>query len=203
MASPLAAGSVALIRQYFTDGYYPLGIKNTQNAFQPTGALLKAVLINGASPMTGFNSDGIPLEPPPSCRQGWGRIHVAASIRLPTANHEMIVLQNESFTTTAQRKGVCFMVNGTEEALKATLTWYDPAPSVVSDGTIVNDLDMIVTFVTGKKQIWPILGHQDRVKQCQKNGMELTQERDILRAGHCLQNTNLAELCASDHRKNC
>jgi hypothetical protein len=153
MACPLATGSMALIRQYFTEGFYPKGIQNVQNAFQPSGALLKAVMINGARPMTGFNSDGIPLDPPPSCRQGWGRINLPSSIRLPTAKHELFVLQNESLTQITQKTGICLQVTDSEEALRTTLVWYDPAPAFVSDGTMINDLDMSVKVFPKKKQI--------------------------------------------------
>ena len=126
MACPLATGSMALIRQYFTEGFYPKGIQNVQNAFQPAGALLKVVMINWARPMTGFNSDGIPLDPPPSCRQGWGRINLPSSIRLPTAKHELFVLQNESLSQITQKTGICLQVTDSEEALRTTLVWYDP-----------------------------------------------------------------------------
>jgi hypothetical protein len=69
MACPLTAGSVALIRQYLTDGFYPEGIQNSLNAFQPTGAL---------HPTRPSASDSVPParrhppcldhpQPPPSC----------------------------------------------------------------------------------------------------------------------------------------
>ncbi|MBN1592320.1 MAG: S8 family serine peptidase, partial [Candidatus Coatesbacteria bacterium] len=53
MACPVAAASAALARQYFTEGYYPTGNRNAADAFEPSGALLKAILINGAVDMTG------------------------------------------------------------------------------------------------------------------------------------------------------
>ena len=36
-ATPIAAGLAALVRQYYTDGYYPTGKKNPDNAFNPVG----------------------------------------------------------------------------------------------------------------------------------------------------------------------
>ena len=45
MATPIAAGAVTLIRQYFTEGFYPSGGKQPADAFLPSGALLKAVLL--------------------------------------------------------------------------------------------------------------------------------------------------------------
>lgn len=46
MATPVTAGNVALIRQYLMDGYYPTGHPIGLNAFTPSGALLKALVIH-------------------------------------------------------------------------------------------------------------------------------------------------------------
>lgn len=48
MATPITAGNAALVRQYFTDGFYPTGAKTAANAQKPTGALIKAAIVNGA-----------------------------------------------------------------------------------------------------------------------------------------------------------
>lgn len=45
MATPIAAGSATLVRQYFTDGWYPTGQPNASAAFAPSASLIKAVLI--------------------------------------------------------------------------------------------------------------------------------------------------------------
>lgn len=53
MAAPVVAGSAALVRQYFTDGFYPTGAKEPGNAFTPSGVLVKAALMGGAINMLG------------------------------------------------------------------------------------------------------------------------------------------------------
>jgi Subtilase family len=46
MATPLVAGAAILVRQYFTDGWYPLGIpKPAHKIATPSAALIKATLI--------------------------------------------------------------------------------------------------------------------------------------------------------------
>ena len=45
MATPIAAASALLVRQYFTDGWYPTKVPIPANGFNPSGALVKAVLI--------------------------------------------------------------------------------------------------------------------------------------------------------------
>lgn len=75
MATPVVAGSAALVRQYFMDGWYPFGVKNASAGFTPSGSLTKATLISGAASMTGFEAlTGLPIDPPPSFRQGFGRV---------------------------------------------------------------------------------------------------------------------------------
>lgn len=59
MATPSVAGIAALVRQYFTDGFYNLNyplddtvtLPVQSNGFHPSAALLKAILINSASPL--------------------------------------------------------------------------------------------------------------------------------------------------------
>jgi subtilisin family serine protease len=53
MAAPVVTGSVTLIRQYFTDGFYPTGAKVPANGFKPSGPLIKGTLLGGASNMLG------------------------------------------------------------------------------------------------------------------------------------------------------
>ncbi|MFQ6062116.1 MAG: S8 family serine peptidase [Methanosarcinales archaeon] len=70
MATPTTAGAAALIRQYFTDGFYPSGTANSRDSITPSAALLKAMLINSAIEMNGSYTGGTI----PSNGQGWGRI---------------------------------------------------------------------------------------------------------------------------------
>lgn len=81
MAAPLVGGSAVLVRQYFTEGFYPTGARTNANRRTPSSALIKAVLLNGATNMDGFTEDsGLPLERAPSSRQGFGRILLADSL---------------------------------------------------------------------------------------------------------------------------
>ena len=60
-----------------------------------SGMLLKAVLINGARQLEGFDSlDNTPLESAPSMKSGFGRVDLANSLKLKkstqTYNHRQI-----------------------------------------------------------------------------------------------------------------
>ena len=48
MAAPVVAGAGALVRQYFQEGWYPCGAKGCGKPFDPSGILVKAILVNGA-----------------------------------------------------------------------------------------------------------------------------------------------------------
>ena len=56
----------ALVRQYFTDGFYPSGMATPGSGFTPSGALIRAVMLNSAVDMTGIAGF-------PSNQEGWGR----------------------------------------------------------------------------------------------------------------------------------
>jgi hypothetical protein len=53
MASPTLAGGMAVIRQWFTEGYYPSGSAKKQHRLIPSGALMKNMALHGALPLTG------------------------------------------------------------------------------------------------------------------------------------------------------
>jgi hypothetical protein len=53
------------------------GGPNPSDALTPSAALVKAVLLGGAQGMGGFDDySGMPLTPPPSFGQGYGRVHL-------------------------------------------------------------------------------------------------------------------------------
>lgn len=47
------AGNAALLVEYFTKGFYPLGYANADHVIKPMGALVKAMIINSGQQMTG------------------------------------------------------------------------------------------------------------------------------------------------------
>jgi hypothetical protein len=72
---PVAGAMGILIRQYFVDGYYPGGAPRSSPGFNPTNALVKALLINTTRDIPGATSDdgdAAPHAARPTLRQGWG-----------------------------------------------------------------------------------------------------------------------------------
>ncbi|MDG6219635.1 MAG: S8 family serine peptidase, partial [Candidatus Thermoplasmatota archaeon] len=72
MATPGIAGQVGQIRQYYEEGWYPEGFPNPFNGFNPSNALVRATLINGAVEITGSGAyqNGNRF---PNGDQGYGR----------------------------------------------------------------------------------------------------------------------------------
>ncbi len=71
MATPAAAALVALIRQYYFQGFYPSGEATPAASFLPSAALLKATLINSATALVteDFYAAFLPHLPPPTAAQ--------------------------------------------------------------------------------------------------------------------------------------
>ncbi|CAM9140348.1 unnamed protein product, partial [Choristocarpus tenellus] len=76
MATPVAAGAAALIRQFFLQGWYPNGFPNPSDIYNPSNALVKAMLVASATGMESYNGreTTVPLGSPPDGYQGFGRI---------------------------------------------------------------------------------------------------------------------------------
>jgi hypothetical protein len=89
MAAPVVAGNVALARQYFMAGFYPSGARNPAAAYTPSGVLLKAVLLGGASDMQGYTEVGTRGQGRGACRgpgpaRGRAPVRISAFCRGPT-----------------------------------------------------------------------------------------------------------------------
>lgn len=133
MACPAVAGSAALIRQYYVDGWYPTGAAVSGNGFIPTAALLKASLANSAVNMTNATAR-------PSNVQGWGRVNLNEVLYFSGETRTLIIRDDSTGLTTAGQYQQTFQVTSSTQSLKVTLAWTDRAGN-----TLVNDLDLRLT----------------------------------------------------------
>lgn len=157
-AAPILVGAAALVRQYFSEGFYPSGAKNPSDARTPSAALLKAMLLNGAVSLTGRDNSGQAISPIPSNEQGWGRAQLDRSLLFTGATRKLYVDDHSSGL--ASDGSVRYEIKGasSDEPLKITLVWTDypgtpdSPPRMPSVGNIaalnaprlVNDLDLSV-----------------------------------------------------------
>jgi len=155
MATPVVSASAAKIRQWFRDGYYPSGMKNSDHAVpNPSGALIKAVLMNGAQPLLGIDNvaqgGGITRTMPYDNNQGFGRLSLQDSVYLHgKTNVQLKVWDRESvadggtnnYDVTIDKSNGC-----QAEDLSVTIVWMDPGSAVGCMECLVNDLDLSVSF---------------------------------------------------------
>lgn len=144
MACPAIAGMGLLVRQYFTDGYYPTGAPSSRDAFTPSGALIKATMINAAVDMTGVTGY-------PSNREGWGRLVADQSLFFPGDARTLWAedVRNASGLTTGAVEEYQIEVDGPGEQLRVTMNYTDPAATAGSSFASINDLDLEVVAPDG------------------------------------------------------
>lgn len=146
MACPAVAGAGILIRQYFTDGYYPEGVPVYSHGLVPTGALLKAALVNSAVDVT--NITGFP-----GPREGWGRVLADNVLYFPGDVSRLNVRDVHNNTPDAlvggQSREYPVTVNGGSVPLKVTLAYHDAPAAINAAFAPVNDLDLVVTSPQG------------------------------------------------------
>lgn len=137
MASPNLAGSATLARQYFTQGWYPTGAPVPANAFTPSAALLRAMMINSA--IDDFAAFSIPDN-----NIGWGRILLDNVMFFPGDTRRTVVLDENDGLATGEAREYEIFVSDTSQDLKISLVWTDVASTPAAAINLVNDLDLEV-----------------------------------------------------------
>lgn len=141
MACPLVAGSAVLVRQYFMSGYYPTGAANAVDSCTPSGALIKAVLINSAVDMTGIAGY-------PSNQEGWGRMLLDNALYFSGDSRKLARLadvRNASGMATGETRTFTGLINSSAEPLRITLAWTEKQAALNANPTYINNLDLEVT----------------------------------------------------------
>jgi serine protease AprX len=129
MSTPLVAGCVAVVREFL--------IRDRAH-LNPSAALVKAMLINGAEEITGQYS---PSEAGtiPNFSQGFGRVNLAATVG-PFDPDVTIEFRDENRALRAgEEESITIDLDSTVTLLKVTLVWTDPPGAALQ-----NDLDLIV-----------------------------------------------------------
>jgi hypothetical protein len=173
MATPVVAGNAVLLREYFVDGFYPRGFRNEGSTadtifddgfeaialpgsprfvdrLDPTGAVMKAVLLNGTV-QTLTPSDW------PNTGTGWGRPWLDANLwfrnTMPRGDDSrrlrIFERTNAAGLKTAEVNEYTIDNVAPGIEFRATLTWYDPAAPVGAASTLINNLDLEVVAPDG------------------------------------------------------
>lgn len=163
MATPLVAGTVTLIRQWYVDR---MGVGS------PSAALIKATLINGATDISPgqFGAGGQQDVPDawPNSVTGWGRVNLVESIN-PGNGREVWFQDVQLGLETGQEAEFLRGAAASSEPLRVTLVWTDPPGPIEPEGfnlpglteqpppELVNDLDLLVKTPDGR-QFWGNMG---------------------------------------------
>jgi subtilisin family serine protease len=148
MATPTTAGGAALVRQYYTEGWYPSGTKTAGDAIAvPSAALVKATVVNSAVNMTGnytaTNGSGGAKAPIPTSGQGWGRVFLENALFF-AGDARKLKIWDSGTSSTGGTWTQTVTVNTNSQSLKVTLAWTDYPSSTTASVNLVNDLDLEV-----------------------------------------------------------
>lgn len=129
MAAPLVAGGSALIADWWEQ----------ENGVIPSPAMVKALLINGATDMVGGANIGGNI---PNNNQGWGRMNLDNVIRngLYNVYHD----QDEIFTASGQSTTFTYGVGDPTKPVKVSLVWVDAPGAIAASPALVNNLNLTV-----------------------------------------------------------
>lgn len=138
MSAPTVAGAAALMRQYFSDGYYPSGVKTSADARSMLGAELKATLLNGTLFITGT----------PGTAAGWGRVWLDNNLYFSggatdTRDLRNFAVTHENGLDAGQTHSYEIQVGAGQE-FRATLAWYDVPGALGAGISMVNNLNLEV-----------------------------------------------------------
>ena len=142
MAAPAVAGCAAVVRQFYTQ------VKGVAN---PSAALIKATLINGAADMSpGQYGTGPEQEMPsaPNNVEGWGRVDLKQSL-YPDGAGELQFVDDTAGLETGESATYLYVVGSPEVPFRATMVYSDYPASPAAAVALVNDLDLTVTAPDG------------------------------------------------------
>ncbi|MEN3046652.1 MAG: S8 family serine peptidase [Candidatus Hydrothermales bacterium] len=134
MATPSVAGAIALIRQYFTEGWYPSGTKNPANSFTPSATLLKAMTISS----TNFLATNVYDQD-----FGWGRVNLR-NVLYFSGDAKDLRIAEKAIYATGDSLVYALNVLSSSIPLKIVLVWLDAPAAVNANPALVNNIDLKV-----------------------------------------------------------
>jgi hypothetical protein len=142
MAAPAVAGGALLVRDYFAQGFYPVG-EAGGDPLTPSAALVKAMLVNSGRDLALNGADQ------PNKAEGWGRILLNDALYFAGDTRELHVEQDDVGLATGEQVSFTYPVDSSAEPLEITLVWTDYPAAINANPALVNDLNLTVTSPTG------------------------------------------------------
>lgn len=145
-ATPAAAAAAAIIRQYFSQGWYPSRTPVPSDAFDPSAALMRAMLLASGQQLTGTGAAAATW---PNNQQGFGRILLSKILPLPGDAFDTQAVDNGAGLAMGQAMTYTFHVVPGASSARFVLTWTDYPGTLGASKALVNDLDLQVTAPNG------------------------------------------------------
>ncbi len=147
-STPHAAGAAALVRQYFTEGWWATGSADAANAITPSGALMRAVLVASAVNMSG--PAGFP-----NMTEGWGILRLDRGLMFSDNSRNLVVreVRNAFGLRTGEDFTQRYTINQASRQLKVVLAYTDPPGTTGAVSTLVNNLDLRVVDPAGVRYV--------------------------------------------------
>ena len=163
MATPIAAGSATLIRQYFKDKtFWPAVCKLmrpysnldqskftnfkslcTSEGIDLRGSLLKALVLHSGTSMSPNQYSGI--SSPPDNRQGYGLINLSLLLPLPgLISYSKTLFVEDGTLYSFTERTYSILVTDPSQPLKVTLSWYDPPNLEFAARVVLHDIDVVL-----------------------------------------------------------
>lgn len=173
-----------MIRQFFLDGFYPSGERNSSNSFVPSGALIKAALVHGAQELSIIlNDDGSSdTTSRGDVHQGYGRSQLNQSLSfaqstLDGLNYYIIGAATSStpslYRTLASNEQHTYEFLTADEdelqPIRVTLAYTDTPGTVGSSNILIHNLD--VTLSNATHTFYPMV--QNNGNRDTKNNLEV------------------------------
>lgn len=141
MSTPVAAGTSALVRQYYEDGWYPSGTKTSGDSMDPSAALIKATMVAACKDMG--------VKDVPNQNEGYGRPILSSALYFASnSTKNLQVVDDTTGLTTGNSDSIDIAVELTSD-FKVALVWTDIEASTSSTYQLVNDLDLTVSGPSG------------------------------------------------------
>jgi len=185
MATPATSGIAALVRQYMEDGWFPSGQANAENAINPSGALVKAILLNGGQNMVGVDNGSGPVfnVQPYDSVVNYGRVSLLHSLPLQGHNDLGAWMTDREEIDDGETNSWTVDITDCNDAseVSATLVWTDPPATSGCRSCVLNNLDLTAEKSGSTGAIFPngltgpdSINNVERIRVSVEEGDEIT-----------------------------
>eukprot|EP00961_Rhodomonas_salina_P244295 3301375-Rhodomonas_salina.1 len=130
MAAPQVSGAALLIRQYFQEGFYTAGSKDSAAGHNPSAALVKAMILHSGQRLAFPKRKVRDMGVFPDFEQGHGSMLLSSVLWFGEQDSDFdLAVFDRELMSEGEHKGVCISNVDASQPLKVTLQWTDPPAS--------------------------------------------------------------------------